>query len=316
MRRSELRAKRIAVLAGGESGERQVSLRTGQMVLEALQRQGYEAMLVDPNCNLGEQLRHVGAEVVFNALHGGRGEDGTVQGALEMLGLPYTGSRVLASAVTLDKVVTKRLLLAAGVLTPAWVVCDGEADIGACAARAEAELGLPAVVKPVNEGSSLGVHIAGTAEELRTSLEDDITTYGSAFVESFVVGTELTVGILGVGAGRRALPVLELRPKRAFYDYEAKYTAGLTELVVPADVPPDDALRAQALALRAHALCGCRGISRVDMHLDGEGRLWVHEVNSMPGLTQTSDVPAEAMAAGMTYDELIVEVLASAATED
>jgi len=315
MRRSELRQTRIAVLAGGESGEREVSLRTGQMVLEALGRQGYQTVLVDPNCDLGEQLRRAGAEVVFNALHGGRGEDGTVQGALEMLGLPYTGSRVLASAVTLDKVVTKRLFLVAGVPTPAFVVCEGESDVEDCARRAETELGLPAVVKPINEGSSLGVQIVPTGEQLRSALAQNLTAYGSAFVEAFVPGTELTVGILGVGPARRALPVLELRPRRSFYDYEAKYTAGLTELVVPAQIPDEEARRAQELALQAHTVCGCRGISRVDMHLDPEGRLWVHEVNSMPGLTPTSDVPAEAAAAGMSYDELVVEILVSAADD-
>jgi D-alanine-D-alanine ligase len=308
----DLRGKRIAVLMGGQSGEREVSLRSGTGVLAALVQRGYCAVGVDPNCDLPRQLADTAAEVVFNALHGGAGEDGTIPGLLEVLGLPYTGCGVLASALTLDKVRTKQLLEAVGIPTPAQVWSFDSVAAEPVAAEALQRLGLPSVVKPVYEGSSLGVTIAHSEAELRGAVTDVLTTYGNVMVEAFCDGAELTVGVLGHGPTLRALPVLELVPHREFYDYEAKYTKGLTDLICPARITAEAAHQAQATALRAHQACDCHGLSRVDMHLDSQGRLWVHEINSVPGLTETSDVPAEAAAAGMAYEDLIEEILASA----
>ena len=309
---TDLRTKRIAVLLGGQSGEREVSLRSGAGVLEALSRLGFDAVGVDPNCDLPAQLAQARAEVVFNALHGGAGEDGTIAGMLEVLGIPYTGCGVLASALTLDKVRTKQLLQAAGIPTPTFVWGYAAGDADGVAEEALAVLGVPCVVKPIYEGSSLGVTIPQTEAEVREAVGDVLSRYGNVLVEAFCDGMELTVGVLGCGESRRALPVLELVPKKQFYDYEAKYTKGLTDLVCPARLPEDATRLAQDTALRAHDACGCHGLSRVDMHLDSRGQLWVHEINSVPGLTETSDVPAQARAAGMSYEELIREILHSA----
>jgi D-alanine-D-alanine ligase len=309
---TDLRSKRIAVLMGGQSGEREVSLRSGAGVLDALARRGYASVGIDPNCNLPRQLAEAGAELVFNALHGGAGEDGTIPGMLEVLGLPYTGCGVLASALTLDKVRSKQLLEAVGIPTPAYVWTFDAADADRVASEALQKLGLPCVVKPVHEGSSLGVSIPQTQAELREAVADVLERWGNAMVEAFCDGREITVGVLGYGATMRALPVLELVPKKQFYDYEAKYTKGLTDLICPARLSEEVAHEAQALAVRAHRACDCHGLSRVDMHHDSRGRLWVHEINSVPGLTETSDVPAEARAAGMTYEDLIEEILQSA----
>ena len=308
----ELRSKRIAVLLGGHSGEREVSLRSGAGVLDALARLGYDAVGVDPNCDLPAQLAEARAEIVFNALHGGAGEDGTIPGLLEVLGLPYTGCGVLASALTLDKVRTKQLLQAGGLPTPAavWSFCADDAE--RVTEEASAALDLPCVVKPVYEGSSLGVTIPQTEAVLREAVADVLQRYGNVLVEAFCDGVELTVGVLGCGSARRALPVLELVPHNRFYDYEAKYTKGLTDLICPARLSEESTRLAQETALRAHDACACHGLSRVDMHLDSGGRLWIHEINSVPGLTETSDVPAQARAAGMSYEDLVEEILASA----
>jgi len=305
-------SKRIAVLLGGKSGEREVSLRSGAGVLAALERLGYDAVGVDPNCHLPRQLAEVNAEVVFNALHGGAGEDGSIQGTLEMLGLPYTGCGVLASALTLDKVRTKQLLQAVGIPTPDFVYTEDAADGERVVTESLDRLGLPCVVKPIDEGSSLGVSIPKTADELRAAVGDVLGKYGAVIVEAFCDGVEITVGVLGSGPQQRALPVLELVPQVEFYNYEAKYTKGLTELICPARLPEAATRQAQEVAVQAHRACDCHGLSRVDMHYDSHGRLWVHEINSVPGLTETSDVPAQARAAGMTYEELVEEMLHSA----
>jgi D-alanine-D-alanine ligase len=308
----DLRSKRIAVLRGGKSGEREVSLRSGAGVISALAKLGFDAVGVDPNCHLPRQLAEAGAEVVFNALHGGAGEDGTIQGALEMVGLPYTGCGILASALTLDKVRTKQLLQAVGVPTPAFAYAEDASMAERVVEQALADLGLPCVVKPIREGSSLGVSIPKTPDALRLAVGQVLDRYGDVLVEAFCDGTELTVGVLGCGPGERALPVLEVVPTVEFYDYEAKYTKGMTDLICPARLPDQVAREAQTVAVAAHRACGCLGLSRVDMHYDSQGRLWVHEINSVPGLTETSDVPAQARAAGLSYEELVEEILESA----
>jgi D-alanine-D-alanine ligase len=309
---SDLRSKKIVVLMGGKSGEREVSLRSGSGVLDALRERGYDVAGVDPDSNLPEQLAEAGAQVVFNALHGGAGEDGTIAGMLDVLDIPYTGCGVLASALTLDKVRTKQLFDGCGISTPAYVWTDSPGQADRVVQEALDRLGLPVVVKPVNEGSSLGVSIPKSEADLRADVTATLEAYGAVLVEAFCDGDEITVGVLGCGSKTRALPVLELVPRKEFYDYEAKYTKGMTDLICPARIPEDAARRAQGTALRAHGACGCTGLSRVDMHHDSQGRIWVHEINSVPGLTETSDVPAEARAAGMDYGDLIEEILQSA----
>jgi len=310
----QLRNKRIGVLCGGQSGEREVSLRSGQGVLEALRRQGYDAIPIDPEPDLVGQLRNAGVEVVFNALHGGAGEDGTIAAILDYAGIPYAGSGMLPSALAMNKLQTKRLLQAAGLPTPDFLHLRRGDDLAQQVAEVASKLGLPMVTKPICEGSSLGVSIPKTQQELGQAIQELLAQYGEALVEKFTDGTEITVGIIGVGPRLRALPVLELVPRKEFYDYEAKYTRGLTELIAPARISAAHTAEAQRVALAAHKLLGLCGFSRVDMHLDSHGQVWIHELNSIPGLTELSDVPAAAKAAGMNYDELILEILSSATT--
>ncbi|MFQ6096194.1 MAG: D-alanine--D-alanine ligase [Armatimonadota bacterium] len=272
---------RVAVLAGGDSLERDVSLRSGDGVIEALKRKGFDTVAVDPDEDLITQLRDEKADVVFNVLHGGKGEDGTVQAVLEMAGIPYTGSGLLASALAMNKVQTKRLLQATNVPTPAYHVIDADQDIGKQCRFAANSLRLPAVCKPHNQGSSIGVSIVKHLEEMIGACEALVEKYGGALVERYCDGPEVTVAVLGTGDEVRALPLLELRPKREFYDYEAKYTEGMTEFVIPADVEPMAARMAQQVGIRAHKVLGCHGWSRVDMHIDAEGMPQVHEVNSI-----------------------------------
>jgi len=308
----ELRDRRIAVLMGGQSGEREVSLRSGQGVLEALQRQGFDAVPLDPGPDLLEQLRQAGVQVCFNMLHGGVGENGTIPAVLDMAGIPYTGSGMLASALAMNKHQSKRIFRAAGLPTPDWAHVDSTHDVEDTAHELIQALGLSCVVKPVDQGSSLGVSIAKTGDELQAALVACLELYSAAIVERFINGPEITVGIIGVGERTRALPVLELVSHTEFYDYEAKYTKGMTDLICPARISDEATRRAQEAAVAAHNELGCLGLSRVDMHLDEEGQVWIHEVNTVPGMTETSDVPAEAIAAGMSYDELVLEILASA----
>ncbi len=307
----QCQGRRVAVLAGGQSGEREVSFRSGQGVLDALLGAGVDAFMLDPAPNLAGQLVEAGADVVFNALHGGAGENGQVQAVLELIGLPYTGCGVLASALTMDKLLTQAVLAHNGIPVPDYVAIT-ERTTPEQMADAVDGLGLPVVTKPSAEGSSLGVRICRSrAEAIGTAL-DLQKRYGRAMFEKYVEGVEITVGLLGCGERTRALPVLEIVPRNEFYDYEAKYTKGLTDLICPARIPEPVARVARDAALEAHLLTGCHGISRCDMHVDGDGNIWVHEINSMPGLTETSDVPHEAFASGMTYAELVLEILGSA----
>ncbi|HEY3396858.1 MAG TPA: D-alanine--D-alanine ligase [Armatimonadota bacterium] len=308
----KLRDKRIGVLCGGASGEREVSLRSGAGVREALGRAGFDAVTLDPAPDLGGQLREAGVTVVYNALHGGWGEDGTIQAVLDYLGMPYTGSGVLACALTMDKLQTKRLLRAGHVPTADWVLARADESVEADAERIEAELGLPVVLKPVSEGSSLGVSIPKTCEDLLRDLHAGVTRYGQMLAERYIKGTELTVGVIGEGERLQALPVLELVAHNEFYDYEAKYTKGLTDLIVPARISKAATFTAQEYAVATHLATDCHGVSRVDLMLGGPGDLWVMELNASPGMTETSDLPAAAAAAGIGYDDLVLEVLRSA----
>lgn len=304
--------RRIAVLMGGKSGEREVSLRSGTNALNALQRQGLEAISLDVDENLTHNLIKDEVDLVFIALHGKGGEDGSIQGFLETLGIPYTGSGVLASALAMDKVRTKMIFETTGVPTPKYQSIEPQNNIGEQCEKAMDEIGLPLVVKPISEGSSLGVSIVKDSQDLGKTVKKTVDFFGDAFLERYIKGTEVTVAILGTGARLRALPILEIVPKKEFYDYEAKYTKGLTDLIVPARIPETATKRAQEVALKAHRVLGCHGMSRVDIQLDLSYEPYVTEVNTIPGLTDLSDMPAEAKAAGMTYDELILEILDSA----
>ena len=315
MERERLLEKRIAVLMGGRSGERQVSLRSGARIAAALQRLGADVVTIDPiDLDWVERMRDASIEIAFLGVHGKGCEDGTIQGVLEAFEFSYTGSGVLASALAMNKVMAKRLLSTLNIPTPDYLVVDPNQSLDLQCEDAVNRLGLPLVLKPASEGSSIGVSIIGELSELRRIAYKTQHQFGAIFFERYIQGQEVTVGLLGIEENLRALPVLELVPKREFYDYEAKYTEGMTEFIIPARLSNSLTKQVQEVALKTHQAIGCWGVSRVDMLVDTDGQPYVMEINTLPGLTDLSDLPAQAKASGISYDELIYEILASAQT--
>jgi D-alanine-D-alanine ligase len=311
----QLIKKRIGVLMGGRSAEREVSLMSGRGVLSALRRLGFDVVAIDAASHLEKKLFKERIEVAFLALHGRWGEDGTVQGLLEYMNIPYTGSGVHASALAMNKISSKRIFQAVGIPTPAFVTLDLTGNLAAEAVKAGKALGFPLIIKPYNEGSSIGCHIARNLAGLIKALRKEKAAYPRMFAEKFIRGKELTVGILERGRDRLVLPVLELSPKSAFYDYQAKYTDGLTDFIFPAGISARAEAEVKQLTLAVHEALNCHGFSRTDFILEEKtGRLWVLELNTLPGLTALSDIPAQARAAGLTYDELVFHILCSSLT--
>lgn len=335
------RKLRVAVLMGGLSAERNVSLSTGRQILEALDRDRYDVIGVDAALIAGTALKalkgsnqevqavaeagkavqqghklvsvqHIAdsdsrrrPDVAIIALHGKYGEDGTMQGLLELLGIPYTGSGVLASALAMDKSMAKKVLAADGIPVPPSVdfVCAGsEWDKAAVSAQVN-KMGYPVIVKPSRQGSTIGMTKVNAAAELNDAIKQAAAHDARILVEKFIEGTELTVGVLG-NDQPIALPVIEIVPGTGFYDYEAKYTPGATEEIVPARISEEATRQAQGYALAAHRSLGCSGVSRVDMILGSAG-LQVLEVNTIPGMTPTSLLPTAAAAAGIPFPKLL-----------
>ena len=298
-------ATHVAVLKGGWSAEREVSLVSGAAVERALEQSGYRVTGVDVTRALPQALAEIGPDVVFNALHGTTGEDGCVQGLLEVLGLPYTHSGVLASALAMDKPAAKRLFADAGLTCPEGRVMR-RADIAAGAAGAP-----PYVIKPLDQGSSVGVHLVfGGDNAIPPNGE---WPYGEqVLVERYIPGREIQVAVMG----ERALGAIEIRPKGRFYDYEAKYTDGRADHHMPAPIYPDAYEEALEIALAAHRALGCRGVSRADLRYDdtaGEpGRFYLLEINTQPGMTPLSLVPEIAAHAGISFEELVTWLVENA----
>jgi len=293
---------KVAVMLGGRSSEREVSLMSGNAVLEALQRRGVDAHAFDPSKQRLGTLLADHFDRVWIALHGPGGEDGTVQGALEWIGLPYTGSGVLGSAIGMDKLRTKQLALANGLATPPFLVLGGADDCR----RAAEELGLPLAVKPVHEGSSIGAARVEKVIDLEAAWRAAAAFDDAVMAEPWIQGGEYTVAILG----EEALPVIRLETPRSFYDYEAKYRANDTQYHCPCGLDADTERRLQELALAAFMALGAYGWGRVDVMLDAEGLPWVLENNTVPGMTDHSLVPMAAAAAGIEFDELVWRILA------
>jgi D-alanine-D-alanine ligase len=298
---------KVAVLLGGRSAERAVSLKSGALVLQALRSRGVDAHPFDPAERGLDALISGRFERAFIVLHGRFGEDGTLQGALEFLGLPYTGSGVLASALAMDKLRAKLLWQASGLPTPPCEALDADSDFAAVAAR----LGLPLMVKPVNEGSSLGMSKVRAAGDLREAFARAVNYDRAVIAEQFVDGPELTCGILG----REPLPLIRLETPREFYDYEAKYAAADTRYILPCGLPAARERELQQLCLRAFDALGCRGWGRVDLMLGRDGAPYLLEVNTAPGMTDHSLVPMAARAAGLSYEDLCLRILESAVAE-
>lgn len=307
-----LKTKTIGVLMGGLSGERDISLLSGENCLRALLSRGYRAVRIDAVRDVAQRLDETEVEVAFLALHGRYGEDGTIQGLLEMMGIPYTGSGVLASAVGMNKIAAKKVVLGSGVPTPDYCEIGADEPADSVAARVEAELGLPVMLKPVEEGSSLGVSKCKRTVDLATCVAQGRTEFGAMFAERFVAGQEITAGVLEREGRREVLPMLELVPKNEFYDFEAKYTEGMTEFILPARLEPAVDEEARRVAVAAFEAIGCRGYARVDMMVDQAGVPWFVELNTLPGMTELSDLPAQARAAGLSYADLVETILLTA----
>ena len=292
------------MLRGGRSAEREVSLRSGEQVELALRGRGHEALGIDVDRDSWDVLRDGGFDCAFNALHGRLGEDGTVQGMLELLGLPYTGSGVLASALCIDKTRANRVMEAAGLRVPEFEEIDihhgVEADV---VSRLVAKFGLPLVVKPVSEGSTIGLTIARDADAVASGLVLAGRYDRRVLVQTFAQGTEITVGVLATPE-IQVLPTLEIVSDNPVYDYDAKYTAGKSHHIIPARIPEPARAAASTAAGTAFAELGCSGMARVDFIVDAGGTPWVLEVNTVPGLTALSLLPDAARAAGIAFDEL------------
>jgi D-alanine-D-alanine ligase len=293
---------KVAVLLGGKSAERDVSLNSGTRVLAALQRQGVDAHPFDPALRKLDEL--AAFDRAFIALHGRYGEDGTIQGALELMGIPYTGSGVMASAVGMDKWRTKLLWRAVGLPIPEFVMLDADSDFDAV----EQQLGLPLFVKPDCEGSSIGISMVKQAGELKSAYNMAVKHDSLVLAERGILGGEYTVAILG----ERALPIIRIEPATEFYDYEAKYLRDDTAYHCPCGLPEARELELREQALEAFRVLGCRGWGRVDFLMDKQGKAFFLEVNTSPGMTDHSLVPMSARVAGISYDQLVVRVLALA----
>ncbi len=299
--------KKVGVLYGGKSTEREVSLRTGKACADALVSRGYDVILVDVDDDLAVRLREMRIDVAFNALHGRWGEDGCVQGLLEVMRVPYTGSGVLASAMGMDKVVAKAMFRALGLALIEYRVFP--ADRAASIAPADLPFGIPCVVKPSGEGSSVGVHLVKDPAKLTAACKDAATFKGDVIVERYLKGTEVNVAVLD----GKALGAIEIVPANEFYDYAAKYTAGTTQYFYPARIPEAHRERAMAAAEVAHRGLGCAGVTRVDFIVAPDGTPFILEINTLPGMTATSLVPKIAAGLGIAFPDLCERILEGAA---
>jgi D-alanine-D-alanine ligase len=293
---------RVALLAGGRSAEREVSLNSGESCLAALKTAGFVVTLLDPaEKDDLKKLIDGPFDVAFLCLHGRYGEDGTIQGLLDLIGLPYTGSGVLSSALTLDKVWSKRLYDQAGIKTAKSLSLSSSSEMPP--QEIFSFVGQKCVVKPSIGGSAIGVYIVDSLSDLAPALEDAFLDDDEVIVESFIAGKEYTVAVLGNDAPY-ALPVIEIVPTNSFYDYESKYSPGCSEHLCPAPLDVAATQTVQEMALKAHTILGCSGLSRSDFIRDEQGDFWILETNTLPGMTKTSLFPDAAKAAGMSFPEL------------
>ena len=307
---------KVAVLMGGMSAEREISLMSGNGVLQALLSRRVDAHAFDPaKRDLGE-LKKEGFERCFIALHGRFGEDGTVQGALELLGIPYTGSGVMASSMAIDKVMTKRLLLAEGLSTPKYVLLRKGAYTAADVSTVADVLGLPLIVKPAREGSSIGLTKVTQRSGMAQAVELAATLDADILCEQFIAGDEVTCPVLGSGHSAVALPVIRIVADGGNYDYQNKYFTDTTQYLVPCGLPEGEEAAIQQLVLKAYRTLNCRGWARADVMIDKTTRrAFLLEINTSPGMTGHSLVPMSARAAGMSYEDLCLELLKTAALD-
>ena len=301
---------KIVVVMGGTSTEAEVSRRTGTAILNALKSKGYnaEGMELVPK-TFANDIQKTGCAIVFNALHGKFGEDGLLQGTLDMLGIPYTGSGVLAAAVTMDKAASKRVFVAEGISTPRSHTYYSYEMKRGLAAEIETEFSLPMVVKAASQGSSIGVYIVESRDELKNALVQAFKYNDEVLVEEFIEGRELTVAVWGNEEEKEAFPIIEITTLTGRYDYDSKYTKGASSHIIPAPMSEEKTKEIQDLAIKTFTACGCKGVARVDMMLSKDEVPYVIEVNSVPGMTEVSLVPDAARAKGIEFPELCERML-------
>jgi len=308
--RKKKKLLRIGVIAGGISSEREISLLTGENIYRSLLKSGYNTTFIDLKNDFYNDLKKI--NLAFLALHGRYGEDGTVQGLMEVMKIPYTGSGVLGSAIAINKILTKKILDYENILTPQYITLDidGKNNPANTGLFIGEKLSYPVIVKPNSEGSTIGVNIVGSDEQLEYAIEDASKYDKKILIEKYINGRELTVSV--IGKDPVALPIIEIKPRSGFYDYEAKYTKGMTEYVVPAELPGELSCHISETAVKCHKVLECSGISRSDFILDSKNNAYFFELNTMPGMTATSLVPKAAGAAGIDFDLLVEIILDSA----
>ena len=298
---------KIAVLCGGMSSEAEVSRRSGKNCFGALQRLGYKnAQLVEVDKDIAQKLKDGKFDYAYNALHGKYGEDGCIQGILEILQIPYTGCGVMSSAICMNKEYTKKVLSTCPdiPLAKSAFVRKGD-DLETLTA----DLKFPVITKPVSEGSSFGMTKVNSREELKSAYEEAIKYNDDVLIEEFIDGFFVTVGVLEQDGKNFATEILEIRPKNEWYDFEAKYTAGMSDFILPARLSEDLTKKVKEISVKAHEITGCRGVSRVDLMIGNDGIPYVIEINTSPGMTDTSDLPAQCKVMGISYDDLVQIIL-------
>jgi len=308
--RKKKKLLRIGVIAGSISSEREISLLTGENIYRSLLKSGYNTTFIDLKNDFYNDLKKI--NLAFLALHGRYGEDGTVQGLMEVMKIPYTGSGVLSSAIAINKILTKKILDYENILTPQYITLDidGKNNPANTGLFIGEKLSYPVIVKPNNEGSTIGVNIVGSDEQLEYAIEDASKYDKKILIEKYINGRELTVSV--IGKDPVALPIIEIKPRSGFYDYKAKYTKGMTEYIVPAELPDELSCHISETAVKCHKVLECSGISRSDFILDSKNNAYFFELNTMPGMTATSLVPKAAGAAGIDFDLLVEIILDSA----
>lgn len=302
------KTKNIAVLMGGLSSEREVSIRSGENVYNALVNLGFNVIKMDVDANIPRKLIKENIDVAVIMLHGKYGEDGIIQGVLELLGIPYTGCDVLTSAIGMNKIITKELFKANGIPTAQYVRLKPQDPDKSY--EEILKLGLPIVLKPIDEGSSVGIEIIKDEEQLEGKIRNYLRRHPNSFAEKAIIGTEITIGAIGKGDDITILPIMELRPKKEFYDYEAKYTKGMTDFIIPAEITKEQEEKVIEYTRKAFQILNCKGVVRFDAIISKEDGLpYFLEVNTIPGMTETSDIPAMAKAAGIPFEEVVLKIL-------